>query len=105
VGPVTVFSQARNIQLSEAERKKNRKRNLRRSAIEPIIGHMKNDFRMARNFLMHTLGDTINSLMAAAAFNFKKWMRMVGVYLRLVIFRICTLFYALNSTTANAENG
>jgi IS5 family transposase len=90
--------------LSEAEKKKNRKRNLRRSAIEPIIGHMKNDFRMARNFLMHTLGDTINSLMAAAAFNFKKWMRTVGVYLRLVIFRLCTLLYGLNPTYAHAEN-
>jgi IS5 family transposase len=81
--------------ISEAERKMNKKRNIRRSAIEPLIGHMKNDFRMARNFLKHTLGDEINAIMAAAAFNFKKWMRTLGVYLRLLILRLCTLFWAL----------
>jgi len=86
--------------LSDAERKKNKKRNRRRSAIEPIIGHVKNDFRMARNFLKHTLGDEINSLMAAAAFNFKKWMRTLGVYFRLLIFRLVTLFQAINPASA-----
>ena len=82
--------------ISEAERKKNRKRNIRRSAIEPVIGHMKNDFRMARNFLKHTLGDEINAIMAAAAFNFKKWMRTLGLYWRLLILRLYTLFRHLN---------
>jgi len=91
--------------ISEAERKKNRKRNFRRSAIEPIIGHVKNDFRMARNFLKHTLGDAINAIMAAAAFNFKKWMRTVGVYWRLVILRLCTLLWSVNPTFAYANTG
>lgn len=61
--------------LSEAEKRQNRKRHKRRSAIEPVIGHLKSDFRMARNFLKGTLGNAINALMAAVAFNFKKWMR------------------------------
>jgi len=91
--------------LSETEKKKNRKRNLRRSAIEPIIGHVKNDFRMARNFLKHTLGDEINAIMAAAAFNFKKWMRTVGVYFRLVFFRLCALFWGINPTPEYAKIG
>jgi IS5 family transposase len=89
--------------ISEAEKKKNRKRNLRRSAIEPVIGHMKNDFRMARNFLKHTLGDTINALMAAAAFNFKKWMRTVGAFFCFAIFRLWTLLWSLNNTPAYAH--
>ena len=84
--------------LSEAEKKKNRKRNLRRSAIEPIIGHVKHDFRMARNFLKHTLGDTMNALMAAAAFNFKKWMRVIGAYFHFAIFRLWMLLWSLNNT-------
>ena len=80
--------------ISKAERKKNRKRNIRRSAIEPVIGHLKSDFRMARNFLKHTLGDAVNALMAAAAFNFKKWMREVEVYFRFVLFRVLTIFWS-----------
>ena len=66
--------------LDEFEKSKNKKRFKRRSAIEPVIGHLKSDFRMARNFLKGTLGDTINVLMASAAFNFKKWLRSAQLY-------------------------
>jgi len=52
-----------------------RKRFRRRAAIEPIIGHLKSNYRLKRNFLKGFMGDQINLLMAAAAFNFKKWMR------------------------------
>jgi len=46
----------------------------KRAAIEPIIGHLKHDYRMARNFLKGFIGDQINLLMAACAWNLKKWM-------------------------------
>lgn len=52
-----------------------RKRFRRRAGIEPVIGHLKSDHRLKRNFLKGFAGDQINLLMAAAAFNFKKWMR------------------------------
>ena len=52
-----------------------RKRFRRRAGIEPVIGHLKSDHRLKRNFLKGFDGDQINLLMAAAAFNFKKWMR------------------------------
>ena len=52
-----------------------RKRFRRRAGIEPVIGHLKSDHRLNRNFLKGFEGDQINLLMAAAAFNFKKWMR------------------------------
>lgn len=45
----------------------------RRSAIEPIIGHLKNDHRLRRVYLKGIFGDKVNILMASAAFNFKKW--------------------------------
>jgi IS5 family transposase len=32
----------------------------RRSAIEPVIGHMKNDGRLGRNFLAGRIGDAGN---------------------------------------------
>lgn len=46
----------------------------RRSAIEPIIGHLKHDFRMKRSLLKGAQGDAINLLMAACAWNLRKWM-------------------------------
>jgi len=48
----------------------------RRASIEPIIGHLKSDYRMARNYLKGFKGDEINLLLAATAFNLKKWMRI-----------------------------
>ena len=43
---------------------------------EPIIGHLKSDFRLARNYLKGFIGDQINLLLAAAAWNLKKWMNI-----------------------------
>ncbi len=60
---------------SEYQKRKKRKHFSRRAAIEPIIGHLKSDHRAARNFLKGQIGDTINFIMAAAGFNFKKLMK------------------------------
>jgi IS5 family transposase len=49
----------------------------RRAAIEPIFGHTKQDHPMARNYLKRFVGDEINALMAASAFNFRRWLRKV----------------------------
>ena len=57
------------------EKRKARNNFRRRSAIEPVIGHLKSDFRLTRNYLKGVMGDTINLILAAAAFNFKKWMK------------------------------
>lgn len=54
-----------------------RQRFRRRAGIEPVIGHLKSDYRLSRNFLKGFDGDQINVMMAAAAWNFKKWMREV----------------------------
>jgi len=56
------------------QRDKKRKLCKRRAAIEPIIGHLKSDFRLSRNFLKGIVGDEINLLMAAMAWNLKKWL-------------------------------
>ena len=50
----------------------------RRSAIEPIIGHLKFDHRMVRNHLKGIQGDFINCVLAAAGFNLKKMLRKIA---------------------------
>lgn len=60
---------------SKQEKEKAQKRFRKRAGIEPVIGHLKSDYRMGRCFLKGMMGDQINTLMAAAAWNFKKWMR------------------------------
>ena len=60
--------------LSAYRKKKERKRYARRAAIEPVIGHLKSDHRMARCFLKGAKGSAMNLLLAASAWNLKKWM-------------------------------
>jgi IS5 family transposase len=56
--------------------KEKRKRHSRRAAIEPIIGHLKQHFRLCRNYLKGILGDNMNVILAAAAMNFKRRMNL-----------------------------
>jgi len=57
----------------------------RRAAIEPVIGHCKDDHRMARNFLAHHEGDAINAVLAAAGYNFRRLLAWLGLILRLLL--------------------
>ncbi len=47
----------------------------RRSAIEPVIGHMKNDGRLGRNYLLGEEGDKINAVLCGAGHNMRKLLR------------------------------
>jgi IS5 family transposase len=51
-----------------------------RAGIEPIIGHLKARFKLTRNWLKGSVGDQINLLLAAAAFNFKKWLNQAASF-------------------------
>jgi len=44
----------------------------RRAAVEPSIGHLKNEHRLERNRLKGTAGNEINAILAAAAMNFQR---------------------------------
>jgi len=48
----------------------------RRSAIEPVIGHLKQDHRMKRNYLQGKNGDCINALLVGCGFNLRKLLRV-----------------------------
>jgi IS5 family transposase len=48
----------------------------RRAAVEPVIGHLKDDHRLRRNYLKGRAGDRINTVLAAAGYNFsllRRW--------------------------------
>lgn len=51
-----------------------RKKFRKRSGIEPVIGHLKSDFRLSRNFLKGQDGDRHNLMLAVTAFNIRKWI-------------------------------
>jgi len=49
------------------------------------LGHLKSDYRLMRNYLKDSLGDSINLMLAAAAFNLKKLMRQLQGLLRFLL--------------------
>jgi hypothetical protein len=67
----------------------------RRAAIEPVISHLKQQYRLARCFLKGFGGDQINLLLAAAAWNLRKWLRAAALFwlqlLRLMVGKLASL--------------
>jgi len=57
----------------------------RRAAVEPVIGHAKQDHRMGRNFLAHREGDAINAVLAAAGYNFRRLIQWLRLLLRFIL--------------------
>ena len=51
---------------------------MRRSAVEPTIGHLKNEHRMGRNHLAGRAGEAANAVLAAAGSNFRllRWLAL-----------------------------
>ena len=59
---------------TEYQRKKKRMKFRRRAAIEPVIGHLKSDFRMGQNYLHGAHSPQVNAFLAATGWNLKKMM-------------------------------
>ena len=57
---------------TDYEKRKLKRAHSKRAAIEPIIGHLKKDHRLGINFYKGVVGDNINILLAATAFNLKR---------------------------------
>lgn len=75
---------------SEYQKRAKRKKFRRRAAIEPVIGHLKTDFRMAQNYYHGRSSPKINALMAAIGWNLKKLMEKLKNGLLQIY---CCLFY------------
>lgn len=67
------------------QRQKMRQRFRARAGIEPVIGHIKHDHRMLRNYLLDEIGDTMNSILAAVGFNLRKMIRRLKSEAKLVL--------------------
>jgi IS5 family transposase len=61
----------------------------RRAAVEPVIGHLKSDHRMDRNYLKGRAGDRANAVLAAAGYNFALLLRWLHELLRALLAVLC----------------
>jgi IS5 family transposase len=57
----------------------------RRSAVEPVIGHLKSEHRMGRNYLWHREGDAANAVLAAVGYNFRRLIRWLALLLSQIL--------------------
>jgi IS5 family transposase len=78
---------------TQYQKRTKRKKCRARAAIEPIIGHLKTDFRMQQNYLWGEKGIQINAFMAATAWNLKKMMEKLKENIMQLIFRLIYFRY------------
>ncbi len=71
---------------------KKRKKFRRRAAIEPVIGHLKTDFRMGQNYLKGVKSPQINAMLAATGWNLKKLMKKLKQELLWPYFTLYKIF-------------
>jgi len=65
-----------------------RKKFRRRAAIEPVIGHLKQYFRMGQNYLNGESSPQLNAFLAAAGWNYKKMMEKLKAKVKFWIFQL-----------------
>jgi IS5 family transposase len=92
-GDTKLYTPKPNPKITAEQRKKHSKR----AAVEPIIGHLKRDYRLGINFLKGIIGDEINVLLAAAAMNFKRvinlWKKEANKYWKLIYNFIVSVYW------------
>jgi len=79
----------------------------RRSAIEPIFGHLKSDHRLERNHLQGKDGDRMNAILSGCGFNLRKLLRAVFLSIFRWLFQRCfnhkNGFTSLNMSEDHSE--
>jgi transposase, IS5 family len=71
----------------------------RRPAVEPVIGHLKEDHRMGRNYLAGQVGDAANAVLAAVGYNF----RLLLVWLAGLRWLICTFVRSADTSASDTR--
>src|SRR5215831_13411087 len=69
----------------------------RRAAVEPVIGHVKAEHRLGRNYLKGRDGDRINAVLAAAGYNFGLLLRWLERLLRALMRMLAVLASTQNA--------
>jgi IS5 family transposase len=72
----------------------------RRAAIEPSIGHLKEERRMERNRLKGAEGDELNAILSAAGMNFSKLLTALGASWSWLLVRLVASFAPRRSDRA-----
>jgi transposase, IS5 family len=91
-----VYTQGQKRRMTEQIRRELK----RRSAVEPVIGHMKAEHRMDRNYLAHSHGDAINAMLAAVGYNFRRLL----AWLALLCARILVAFLGHTQTKTQPQS-
>jgi hypothetical protein len=75
--PASILSRARNhsFRFEGIAKTICKKTAARRAAIGPVIGHLKAEHHMGRNYLAHLAGDAVNALLADAGYNLHLLLR------------------------------
>lgn len=82
-----------------------RKELRRRSAVEPVIGHMKEDGKLGRNWLKGSIGDKINALLCGAGHNMRIILRRLReVLFFFVLFSLLGKMWRQNTRHSNEIN-
>lgn len=67
----------------------------RRARIEPVIGHLKSQHRMERNYLGGELGDKLNAVLSGAGFNLRKLLKLLSSLLGTILTSVLRLILEL----------
>lgn len=84
---------------TEYQKRVKRKNFRRRAAIEPVIGHLKTDFRMGQNYLNGKDSPQINAFLAAIGWNLKKMMKKLKLELQKIFSDFIFQFLSKNYTS------
>jgi IS5 family transposase len=75
------------------QKRKKKKKFRRRAAIEPVIGHLKSNYRMAQNYLSGEDSPQINAFLAATGWNLKKMMKKLKMEFEKSITNLLSILY------------
>lgn len=75
----------------------------RRSAIEPAIGHMKNDGKLRRNWLKGALGDALNAVLCGAGHNLRLILRAIRLFYAWILWAWVAVHGELNADNAGCQ--
>ena len=75
----------------------------RRNAAEPVIGHLKSNGRLARNFLKGIEGDAMNALLCCAGRNLRKILRKLRLFYAICRFTLRQLLALVRLPAAIAQ--
>jgi IS5 family transposase len=77
----------------------------RRAAVQPVIGRMKAEHRLGRNYLKGCDGDRTNAVLAAAGYNFCLLLRWLERLLRALIGTLLAALWQLQNRLKLVLNG